>query len=218
MKEEAVQFNFKARYYKLGEITSTTRKVWFVIHGYGQLAQYFLKKFTPLENPETCIIAPEGLSRFYLEDVTKRSQPGNNKVGATWMTRENRLMDIGNYLTYLNQIYQREIPHSFDGEITLCGFSQGGATVSRWALDGDMKFHRLILWAGIFPNDMDFEKGTTLLKDKEVIEVYGKQDPFLTDVRISEMTQLNKKLNLPIKIVQFAGGHEINTETLLELR
>ena len=97
-------------------------------------------------------------------------------------------------------------------------FFAGGATVSRWALDGDMKFHRLILWAGIFPNDMDFEKGTTLLKDKEVIEVYGKQDPFLTDVRISEMTQLNKKLNLPIKIVQFAGGHEINTETLLELR
>jgi len=218
MKEEVLHFNFKARYCKLGEISATTKNIWFVIHGYGQLAQYFLKKFAPLENQETCIIAPEGLSRFYLEDVTKRSQSGNNKVGASWMTRENRLMDIDNYLTYLNQIYHIEIPNSFKGKITLCGFSQGGATVSRWALDKSIKFDRLILWAGIFPNDMDFEKGAALLKDKEVIEVYGNQDPFLTEARISEMTQLNKKLNLPIKVVQFEGGHEIHKDTLLKLR
>lgn len=218
MKEEALHFNFKARYYKLGEISTATKNIWFVIHGYGQLAQYFLKKFAPLENSETCIIAPEGLSRFYLEDVTKRNQSGNNKVGATWMTRENRLMDIDNYITYLNQIYQTEIPDSFQGEITLCGFSQGGATVSRWALDGKIKFHRLILWAGIFPNDMDFEKGAALLQDKEVIEVFGNQDPFLTDARVSEMMQLNTKLNLPIKIVRFEGGHEINADTLVKLR
>lgn len=217
MKEEVINFNFKARYYKLGEISTTTKKIWFVIHGYGQLAQYFLKKFVPLENPETCIIAPEGLSRFYLEDVTKRSQSGNNKVGATWMTRENRLMDIDNYVTYLNQIYQTEVADSFKGEITLFGFSQGGATVSRWALDGKIKFHRLVLWAGIFPADMDFEKGAIMLKDKEVIEVFGSHDPFLTDTRVLEMTQLNKKLNLDIKTIQFEGGHEIDANTLLQL-
>lgn len=216
MKEEALHFNFKARYYKLGEVSAATKNIWFVIHGYDQLAQYFLKKFVPLENPETCIIAPEGLSRFYLEDVTKRSQSGSNKVGATWMTRENRLMDIDNYLTYLNQIYQIEVPNLFQGKITLCGFSQGGATVSRWALDSTIKFHRLILWAGIFPDDIDFEKGAALLKGKEVIEVYGNQDPFLTEVRITEMIQLNKKLNLPIKVVQFEGGHEIHKDTLLQ--
>lgn len=217
MKEEAISFNFKARYYKLGEISTATKKIWFVIHGYGQLAQYFVKKFAPLENSETCIIAPEGLSRFYLEDVTKRSQSGNNKVGATWMTRENRLTDIDNYLTYLNQIYQIEIADSFKGEITLCGFSQGGATVSRWALDGKIKFHRLVLWAGIFPADMDFEKGAVLLKDKELIEVFGSRDPFLTDTRVLEMTQLNKKLNLEIKTIRFEGGHEIDAKTLLQL-
>lgn len=217
MTIQETDFNYKARYYKLGDITPQTKKVWFVIHGYGQLAQYFIKKFSVLENPETCVIAPEGLSRFYLEDVTKRSQSGNNKVGATWMTRENRLMDIENYLTYLNGIYQKEIPHSFSGQITLLGFSQGGATVSRWALNGKINFHRLILWAGIFPNDMDFEKGASLFKDKEVTEVFGDQDPFLTDDRLIEMNVLNNKLNLnPIK-VQFKGGHEIDPKTLLQL-
>ena len=36
-------------------------------------------------------MAPEGLSRFYLEGFS-------GKVGATWMTREDRLNDIDNYL------------------------------------------------------------------------------------------------------------------------
>lgn len=217
MTIQETDFNFKARYYKLGAITPYTKKVWFVIHGYGQLAQYFIKKFSVLENPETCIIAPEGLSRFYLEDVTKRSQSGNNKVGATWMTRENRLMDIENYLTYLNAMYTKEIPEDFGGQVTLLGFSQGGATVSRWALDGKINFHRLILWAGLFPNDMDFDKGTSLFKKKEVIEVYGDQDPFLTDDRLGEMKDLNKKLNLEPTLVRFNGGHEIDQQTLLQL-
>jgi predicted esterase len=217
MTIQETDFNFKARYYKLGEIAPQTKKVWFVIHGYGQLAQYFIKKFSALENPETCVIAPEGLSRFYLEDVTKRSQSGNNKVGATWMTRENRLMDIENYLTYLNSIFRKEIPNSFSGQITLFGFSQGGATVSRWALDGKVSYDRLILWAGIFPNDMDFEKGTSLFKDKEIIEVFGDQDPFLTDSRLIEMKELNKKLSLEPTLIEFKGGHEINQQTLLQL-
>jgi predicted esterase len=217
MTIQETDFNFKARYYKLGEIAPQTKKVWFVIHGYGQLAQYFIKKFSALENPETCVIAPEGLSRFYLEDVTKRSQSGNNKVGATWMTRENRLMDIENYLTYLNSIFRKEIPNSFSGQITLFGFSQGGATVSRWALDGKVSYDRLILWAGIFPNDMDFEKGTSLFKDKEIIEVFGDQDPFLTDSRLIEMKELNKKLSLEPTLIEFKGGHEIDQQTLLQL-
>jgi hypothetical protein len=45
MTELRTHFDFKARYYKLGEINKDTVQVWFVLHGYGQLAQYFLRKF-----------------------------------------------------------------------------------------------------------------------------------------------------------------------------
>jgi len=30
-----------ARYYQLGELSSATKQIWFVCHGYGQLAEYF---------------------------------------------------------------------------------------------------------------------------------------------------------------------------------
>lgn len=217
MIEKEINFNFSARYYKSGEITNDTKHVWFVIHGYGQLAKYFLPKFSALINRETCVIAPEGLSRFYLDDITSRTQSGNNRVGATWMTRENRLADIQNYLDYLHTIFKKEIPQGYNGKITFFGFSQGAATVSRWALTGIL-FHRLILWAGIFPPDMDFQKGQVVFHNKEVIEVYGNQDPFLTEVRIKEMDTLNEKLKLKPRVITFEGAHEIHLPTLLQLQ
>ena len=39
------------------------------MHGYGQLAEYFIRKFNVLEEQNICVIAPEGFSRFYLENV-----------------------------------------------------------------------------------------------------------------------------------------------------
>jgi predicted esterase len=217
MQALPINFNFKGRYFKLGEINADTRAVWFVLHGYGQLAQYFLPKFKSLIAHNTCVIAPEGLSHYYLEDASTRSKTGSTRVGASWMTRENRLVDIENYLTYLNSVFQREISNYKNLDITILGFSQGAATASRWALSNSIHFRRLILWAGILPNDMDFEKGKQLLRGKDVTIVYGKHDPFLTESRFGEMKMLSEKLGLTPNQIIFDGAHEIHEPTLLTL-
>lgn len=217
MQELTTEFNFKGRYFKLGEITVQTKAVWFVLHGYGQLAQYFLPKFKSLVAHNICVIAPEGLSHYYLEDASTRSKTGSTRVGASWMTRENRLTDIENYLTYLNSIFAREIGDNKIADITLLGFSQGAATASRWALSNSVYFRRLILWAGILPNDMDFEKGKQLLRQKNITVVYGKQDPFLTESRFGEMKSLSEKLEITPEEIVFDGAHEIHEPTLISL-
>jgi predicted esterase len=217
MKKQELHFNYKARYYTLGEMNPSIRKIWFVLHGYGQLAKYFIKKFKSLSDAGILVIAPEGLSKFYLEDVTRRAQSGNNRVGATWMTRENRMTDIENYLCYLNTLYKKEVPPDFDGEVTLLGFSQGAATVTRWAIDGKNPFHQLILWAGVLPADMNFEKAHEVLKDKKICEVFGKTDPYLTEERLHEVTSLNTRLGITPTRITFDGGHEINEEALSSL-
>ena len=214
MKENHLHFTFTARYFKLGEITPDTSEVWFVLHGYGQLARYFLKKFSVLKKKGICVIAPEGLSRFYLEDVEVRHAGGSNRVGATWMTRENREMDIENYLAYLQSVYDHELSNIALTKITILGFSQGAATATRWVLQGKVNFHRLIIWAGAFPNDIDFQIGRKFLSSKEVITVYGKQDPFLTPVRMEEMELLTQKLGLQPRHISFEGRHEINEDGL----
>lgn len=211
MIEKEVNFTFKARYYKLGEITPSTRQIWFVLHGYGQLAQYFIKKFRILEKHNICVIAPEGLSRFYLDELRPAGRK-DTRVGATWMTRENRAMDINNYVEYLDTVYADEVKHTIP--VTLLGFSQGAATVSRWALSKRINFNRLVLWSGILPHDMDFEAGSKILHSKDVCVVYGKNDPFLNDDRFAEMQSLTKKLNKEIREITFEGGHEIDEDVL----
>ena len=216
MEQQELSFNCRARYYKLGTLTPATRQVWFVLHGYGQLAQYFIQKFKVLEAHNVCIIAPEALSRFYLEDVTSRMQSGNNRVGATWMTKENRMMDIDNYLAYLDALYHKEIPAGIDIPVTMLGFSQGSATVSRWVTHGNVNFQRLILWAGIFPPDMNFNESASILKDKETYLVYGKSDPFLNDTRFTEMKSVSSTLGIEPTLIEFEGKHDIDASTLLK--
>ncbi|RAV99114.1 alpha/beta hydrolase [Pseudochryseolinea flava] len=214
MPFKSVKFSFEARYATLGELSSQTKSIWFVIHGYGQLAQYFIRKFTSLESAQTFFVAPEGLSKFYLEDVQSRKQSGNNRVGSSWMTKENRQMDIANYITYLNAVYDDVTNPAPQVPITFLGFSQGAATVSRWATQSNRRFDRLILWAGVFPPDMDFAHGGDILKHKETHLVYGTQDPFLNDERFTEMRLISNKLGINPTHTTFEGGHDIDSDTL----
>jgi hypothetical protein len=78
-------------------------------------------------------------------------------------------------------------------------------------------FSKLILWAGLFPDDMDFEKGKEVLKEKDVRLVYGRNDPFLTEARVIEMKSLAQKTGVTSIPIIFDGAHEMNEPTLLEL-
>lgn len=216
MQEHNVHVDFKAHYYTLGHLTSTTRQVWFVLHGYGQLARYFIRKFAPLGEQQIFIIAPEGLSRFYLEKVQSGGRP-DDRIGASWMTKENRDTDIRNYLQYLDILYETHIGMENKVPVTVLGFSQGAATASRWAIHRRTGFKRLILWSGIFPPDLDFQSGRDVLKDKEVLLVYGKTDAFLNDNRFAEMHTIASKLEISPQRLTFDGGHEIDAATLLKI-
>jgi predicted esterase len=126
-------------------------------------------------------------------------------------------MDIDNYIAYLNSVYQLEVKDHYNLPVTIVGFSQGAATASGWILSKSIAFSKLILWAGLFPDDMDFEKGKEVLKEKDVRLVYGRNDPFLTDARVIEMKSLAQKTGVTSTPIIFDGAHEMNEPTLLEL-
>lgn len=216
MEEKKVSFRFDARYYKTGMVDATTKQVWIVLHGYGQLAQFFIRKFENLKEQNICVVAPEGLSRFYLSELTDQGRK-DNKVGATWMTRENRQMDIDNYLAYLDTVYETELAAFPTVPVTLLGFSQGCATVCRWASQGKIKFEKLILWAGLFPPDMDFQAGRDVLATKKTYMVAGDQDPYVTTERIKEFDGLASQLGIQPEKIIFSGQHEIKEEIFARL-
>ena len=55
-----------ARYYTVGAEGEEPRAIWFVLHGYGQLAGSFVRFFADIATAGTVVVAPEALNRFYL--------------------------------------------------------------------------------------------------------------------------------------------------------
>lgn len=211
MIENRVKFEFEARYFQEGPLSKGTKKLIFVLHGHGQLAQFFIKRFSSLATDDTCIIAPEGLNRYYIQGFSGR-------VGSTWMTKEDRLTDISNYISFLNQVYNQIKDHiSEDVSISILGFSQGAATASRWAANAPFDFHKLILWAGLFPPDINFDDATVKFKDKSIIYVYGTKDVYITEERLMEMGELSRKLNVNPTVIKFPGPHEIDQNVLSQI-
>src|SRR5690606_41470350 len=110
---ETIQINKSARYETFGNISKADTIV-FALHGYGQLVSYFIKKFNTLNPEKYFIVAPEGLHRFYLNGSSGR-------VGASWMTKEDRENDIKDYINYLNHLWDSiQTEKKFDTIVLLC--------------------------------------------------------------------------------------------------
>lgn len=204
-----------ARYYTLGgspanSLTEQTRHVWFVLHGFGQLAQYFIRRFDVVASDETLVVAPEGLSRSYLNGEY-------SKIGASWITREARDHEVADYVAYLNQLYDTILADRDPStlHITLLGFSQGAATACRWFTSGHPRADRLILWAGFFANGLADLVDLDRLKNLPVQYVYGEEDQYLTQLPDPANYLQRLQTEVPtLETIPFKGGHTVERDVL----
>ncbi|HYE76484.1 MAG TPA: phospholipase [bacterium] len=205
-----------AHYYLLGHPSPTTRDVWFVLHGYGQLAEFFIRHFrgltTAADPTRTVVVAPEALSRFYLSGTYGR-------VGATWMTKEKRLDEIADYVAYLNQLYNLLRPLCPHARVCLLGFSQGTATVSRWLQHLPEPPAQLVLWAGAFPEDMQFTATPALLsRHTRLATVVGTADEVVTPQSQARQQRFIDQHQLHPAQYRFTGGHTLDAHVLEKLQ
>ncbi len=207
MQEHHFAARRTARYCTLGP-ASAAQEVWFVMHGYGQLAGTFIRHFEPIDDGHRLIVAPEALSRFYL--------PGHRRVGASWMTKEDRLTEIDDYLAYLDALYDRLFESIDRSRVTVhvLGFSQGAATASRWSTLGHVDADRLILWAGDLAHDLDLAAHAETLQGLNLTLVVGTDDEFVTPERLAGLEALLIQHSIPYRLRPFKGPHRMDAETL----
>lgn len=200
-----------ARYWTFGELSANTEQIWLVCHGYGQLSEFFIKKFDHLDPQKHFVIAPEAFAKFYLDGFSGR-------VGASWLTKEHREAEIKDYIHYLSQVYrhfEQQQPEVFEkGYVNFLGFSQSGATITRLAFGSDLRFDRLIIWAGGIAHDLDFSRTKEVLAGKSLCYVYGKQDELIKPEHFEEQKAKLKALQLEPKIIEFEGKHTLHRETI----
>lgn len=186
--------------------------VWICLHGYGQLASYFSKKFEVLDPEKHLVIVPEAQSRFYLNGVGLI----NKRVGATWMTKEDRDTDINDYVAYLNDIkdsYTSKLPKNV--KWIVFGFSQGAATACRWIQMGNINPDHLVLYAGIFPPDLDVKEFGN--KSFTSWQLRGDEDEFWNEKTKKENETVLEKLKQKPNWIFFKGKHKVYAEVLLDL-
>jgi len=216
--EHHIQVRRTARYYTLGEPGNATRDVWFVCHGYGQLAADFIKEFEIIADPTRVIVAPEALSRYYLAN-----EPGfhssESRVVASWMTREDREAEIDDYVAYLDAVYDETISKvdRKNVSVTVLGFSQGGATANRWLTRGRSRADRLIMWGALIASDADLNQAATFFRDVKLTIVYGKKDQFANDKMIEDYQRVLVEKRIPFQLLTFGGGHRMDREILRSL-
>src|SRR5438034_9306768 len=216
MQEHHIGVTRSARYFTLGNSSGGVGEVWVVCHGYGQLASRFLEKLRVLDDGTRYLVAPEGLSRFYLSE-----SPTERRVGASWMTREDRLAEIEDYVQYLDAVYQDVFGSLDRSRVTVhaVGFSQGAATVSRWTGLGRAKVDRVTLWGGEFPPDLDLTLETVAdrLRSARLSLVYGRSDQFITAKVVTGITERLRPHGVSVREIAFDGGPEASGRERREL-
>ena len=171
---------------------------------------YFIEKFKFSNSEEHFIIAPEGLSKFYSRNMTGR-------VGACWMTKEDRENEIEDYLAYLDEVIENLVDKSFDLNnivFNVFGFSQGCATASRWAKHTHLKVDNLVLYGGGLAHELLSEN---FFDDTSVFLLIGDEDPFVNRTQKDKLLKELENLEINHQSITYTGGHKVLTEVLENL-
>ena len=192
----------------------STRKILIAPHGYGQHPAYMMESLKPLLDSieNLCIVAPEGLSRFYIKGT-------DGRVGASWMTRDDRVQDIKDNIYYLNSWWD-SIEVKSETEIILLGFSQGVATAGRWLADG-FGSDKVIFHSGSIPAEWQDDAPSFNTRINKWTILRGDSDNIYPWKKPTKQLQLYlKHLVLILKANPFDGSHKMTAQHLngLDLR
>jgi len=216
VKAHHLQVRRTARYFTLGPEPEEADQVWIALHGYAMLAARFLQQLVPLgEGAGTLIVAPEALSRFYLE--TARDGRHADVIGATWLTREDREHELADAIHYLDRLHA-ELAGSLrrGAGVGILGFSQGAAMAARWIATGVAVPSQLVLW-GIDPPADALPLVAERMQGREVTLVAGDQDPFAPAGGIEAHARALAQRGVQARAERFRGGHVLEPALLLRL-
>lgn len=216
-----------ARFAITGADPAHAAHLWVVLHGYGQLATEFIAPFAEAAPPGVRIVAPEGLSRFYLE--LPRPDGGHlTRTGATWLTRDDRDDDLRDALGMLHTVVRREIEAIMHARgatprLHLLGFSQGVAMSMRYAVDrlavdaSAVPLATHVLWAGGLAHDVADEALREAWRQTALHVVVGARDRFASDTFRESVRSRLADIGHPVTTHTFEGGHRLDTPLLRTL-
>lgn len=207
-KNRQVTYQSTNTYETLNQVTHKTKNIWIVLHGIGYLSRYFINFFDELSADENFVIAPQAPSKYYLKNEYRY-------VGASWLTKENTVLDTQNVLAYLDAVYEAE-DISIAHKLIIFGFSQGVSIATRWVAQRKLRCNQLILYAGGLPDELQPGDFIFLSENNTRVTVLvGDNDAYLNEERMKvETKKIETLFHGRAKQIIFKGGHEVKKELI----
>ena len=211
MKKQ-ISISKTGKYSQIGKCSKKINNVWIVLHGYGMLSEYFVKKFECIIDETTLVIAPEATNRFYL---------GNNynRVGASWMTKLDREQEISDNILFIDKLFsiiKKDIGHD-NFKLNTLGFSQGGPALVRWLMSNKLNTNSLILWGSDIPKDSLVTENKSRWNSIKLKIVIGKNDEYINEEKKQEFVGVVKSYGLKYDLIEYEGSHKIIEEELKKI-
>jgi predicted esterase len=187
---------------------------WLVgFHGYGQNAEDMLAELERLPGAAKWNLASvQALHRFYTRD--------NQRVIASWMTREDREFAIADNIAYIDRVLDELVARQASGlsvvegtsgspVIVFAGFSQGAAMAYRAGVLGRHHASGIIALGGDIPPDVRDARDDPWPR---VLIGAGVTDFWYTPPKVDADVAFLESRDLPHEVVRFSAGHEWTDE------
>jgi predicted esterase len=169
-------------------------------HGYGETAEQHLEALRRIPRSSSWrLCAVQGLHAFYSGKT--------GEVRASWMTRFNRELAIGDNIRYVASVVAR-LKQDFKTRepLVYVGFSQGVAMAYRAAALSGHRGQALIALGGDLPPDVSEQP--RLDGFPRVLIGRGAGDPWYTEEKLAADVERLRALGVELDVCRFEGGHE----------
>ncbi|MBT5472410.1 MAG: phospholipase [Nitrospina sp.] len=175
-------------------------------HGAGSTAENMLVQGNRLKLDNTLLIFPEG------------PVDAGEGLWSWWKDGPGQPKSVEAFLTFTDEMIQsaqNHFTHSSIHQVSLWGFSQGGAASLVYALLGSNKVFKIASVCGFLPELPP--SASVSQSPKQILGIFGANDEvvpsFLADYALEEM----KNKGHEVKIKETSQSHELNAENLAEI-
>jgi len=172
-------------------------------HGYAETAEETLDRLRKIPlNELWSVVSVQGLHQFYRRRT--------DEVVASWMTRQNRELAIGDNSAFVGDVLRRASEEfSLGSVVVMAGFSQGVAMAYRAAATLDGSVGGVIACGGDVPPELGAE---ALIRIRAVLIGRGSRDNWYTSEKMVSDESRLRPAGVVLETMIFDGAHEWTPE------
>lgn len=199
MRELNVQVTTHGRLLVEDAVTAGPLRILAGCHGYGENADEMMERLRQIPaDPSWTRVSLQALHRFY----RRRSQ---TTTVASWMTRQDREILIGDNLAYVDQAVTATADGRPIERLVFCGFSQGVAMAFRAGLRGARKADAILALGGDIPSELLEDPR---IRFPRVLLARGSRDGWYSAEKMGADLGALQARGVPVEQIVVDGGHD----------